>query len=189
MKDIWFTADTHFYHKNIIKYCNRPFKTLEEMHETLIANWNSLVKPEDIIFVLGDFCFGSGKKVKELTAQLNGEKFLILGNHDSVKVGRKDSGFIDIMKSCPIAYKPYDAHPGWLANMDHYPWHDNRNELGSGFNAGKWLLHGHVHNLWKVCGGQINVGVDVWNYKPVHINLISNIISPNDEIIQAMLQR
>ena len=55
---VFFTSDTHFNHTNIIRFCNRPFKDVIHMNETIIANWNSVVGPDDIIFHLGDFCLG-----------------------------------------------------------------------------------------------------------------------------------
>lgn len=73
----YFTSDTHFSHTNIIKYCNRPFKSVEEMDEVLIANWNSVVKKTDQVFHLGDF--GYNYKIAQ---RLNGHKHLIWGNHD-----------------------------------------------------------------------------------------------------------
>lgn len=54
----FFTSDTHFNHANIIRFCNRPFKDVEQMNETLIANWNRVVGTNDIVFHLGDFCLG-----------------------------------------------------------------------------------------------------------------------------------
>ena len=54
---IFFTSDTHFWHVNIIKYCNRPFETIEEMNETIIEKWNSKISKDDIVFNLGDFAF------------------------------------------------------------------------------------------------------------------------------------
>ncbi len=90
--NIWYIADTHFYHKNIIEYCNRPFKSLEEMNLVMVRNWNSRVKKDDTIFIVGDFIFtnspggkpGEGQKVNvsEFTLQLNGNKVFIEGNHD-----------------------------------------------------------------------------------------------------------
>jgi len=53
----WFSADDHFGHGNIIKYCNRPFKDSNDMNSSLIRNWNQRVKPEDTVFHVGDFCF------------------------------------------------------------------------------------------------------------------------------------
>ena len=78
---IWFTSDLHFGHQNIIKFCNRPWKTVEEMNEGLIANWNSVVKDDDIVFDLGDFAFAPNSKWKEILSRLNGIHYLILGNH------------------------------------------------------------------------------------------------------------
>ena len=58
MPSIWFTSDTHFSHCNIIKYCNRPFKDVDEMNKILIQNWNNVVRPDDIVWHLGDFALG-----------------------------------------------------------------------------------------------------------------------------------
>lgn len=83
---IWLIADTHFNHKNIIKYCNRPFSSIEEMNETLINNWNSVVKNNDRVFMLGDFCLSGKDKIIKIGNQLNGRKTLIIGNHDSASL-------------------------------------------------------------------------------------------------------
>lgn len=80
----WVIADTHFYHTNIIKYCDRPFSSTEEMDITMIDNWNSVVNPEDTTYHLGDFAFGKGSRwrIAEYRAMLNGKIILFKGNHD-----------------------------------------------------------------------------------------------------------
>lgn len=75
-------ADTHFCHKNIIKYCNRPFASIEEMDTVLMSNWNAVVCPQDTVYVLGDFLLGTVEQLMEITKKLNGHKILIKGNHD-----------------------------------------------------------------------------------------------------------
>lgn len=81
-EQVYFIADLHFGHAEILNYEKRPFSGIEEMDECMITLWNETVKPEDQIFILGDFSLYPPEKTKELTKQLNGRKFLVLGNHD-----------------------------------------------------------------------------------------------------------
>ena len=82
MSKIFITSDTHFSHKNIIKYCNRPFSSVEEMNSVLTDNWNSIVSKDDLVIHLGDFSFGRTiESIKNHLDKLNGNKILILGNH------------------------------------------------------------------------------------------------------------
>ena len=76
------TSDQHFFHKNIIQYENRPFLTKEEMNESMIKDWNSVVHKRDYIYVLGDLAFGNKEMIKNLISRLNGRIHLIMGNHD-----------------------------------------------------------------------------------------------------------
>ena len=166
MSNFWFTSDTHFGHKNIIEYCNRPFKTLEDMDNTIIRKWNERVKPDDIVFHLGDFCFRNspGGKLGEGTIhnaiyyekQLNGKIILIQGNHD------RNNSSKSIIHNATIKFG------GRTINLVHNPEHAKYAMLN---------FVGHVHEKWKYkkekdvsCGGVtniINVGVDQWNFYPI----------------------
>ena len=80
---LFFTSDLHFYHKNIIDFCSRPFENIEHMNAMLIKNWNSVVQPDDDVIIAGDFMFSSNLEYLEnILNQLNGTKWLVLGNHD-----------------------------------------------------------------------------------------------------------
>ena len=79
---VFFTSDTHFYHGNIIRFCNRPFKSVEMMNETIISNWNNTVGQDGIVFHLGDFCLGGSAEWSKILDRLNGKIYLIMGNHD-----------------------------------------------------------------------------------------------------------
>lgn len=78
---VFFTSDSHFCHESIIHMTNRPFTNAEEMNNALIKNWNNVVGKNDIVFHLGDFCFGTPSKWKSILEQLNGNIYLIVGNH------------------------------------------------------------------------------------------------------------
>jgi len=130
------------------------------MNEVLIQNWNDVVKPTDTVFVLGDFAMTrNAERIKSWVERLNGTKHLILGNHDELKVWRYlDCGFASVHTSLQIeefilAHDPavYNALP-----------------------EGSLMLCGHVHTLFKSTKDKkvINVGVDVWDYRPVSINTI-----------------
>lgn len=151
---IFITADHHFNHENIIKYCKRPFKTVEEMNEFMIEKWNEKVGKEDLVIHLGDFALGDRKKVKEIKERLNGTVILIPGNHDH-KIMR-DYGFIIVegfirIKNLILTHRPLP-----------------KKEIPKGFiNA-----HGHIHEKNSYCG--INVSVDKTNYEPVELSEILN---------------
>ena len=86
MSNIFICSDTHFTHANIIKYCNRPYSSVDEMNADMIEKWNSDVGSDDIVIHLGDFCFGNKEKVKNIFSQLNGKIDLVMGNHDRLKI-------------------------------------------------------------------------------------------------------
>lgn len=101
----FFVSDTHFFHANIIKYCNRPWKSgtkdedgeflitekdVYDMNEAIISNWNSVVGPDDVVWHLGDFALGNRNRIPEIVSRLNGKKHLVLGNHDYFNVDKKN---------------------------------------------------------------------------------------------------
>ena len=181
---IWYTADLHFGHANIIRYCNRPFNSVDEMNEALIDRWNAVVAPDDIVMVLGDFAMGRIDDTLPLAARLAGDKVLIPGNHDRCWFGHYDPDskrrawvqrYLDAGFS---GVSPYGSQGMFLADgarpvtAHHFPYagdsgpEDRYSEFRPP-DRGGWLLHGHVHDAWKVNGRQINVGCDVWGYRPV----------------------
>lgn len=166
----FFTADTHFGHNNIIKFCNRPFNSVEEMNEILIDNWNSTVGKDDEIYHLGDFGWKDNKLNLEILRQLNGIKYLIQGNHDTNFV--KDKSVRNEFEWIKDYYEL--EHEDSIIVMCHYPfrlW--NRDYYGS------VNLFGHLHGKTKPMGNQLDVGVDVHNFKPISLNSIFKPISLN----------
>jgi calcineurin-like phosphoesterase family protein len=176
--NIWFTSDTHFYHKNIIKYCYRPFNSVEEMNQSLINNWNNVVKENDVVFHLGDFAFD---KWKHIINQLNGKIYLIVGNHDEIKYpGHK---IFDLFEG--VFNQLYIQIDNQWIYLNHYPFLCYG---GSYKNNPVWQLYGHTHS-GPNCNGkdacrlkitfpyQYDVGVDNNNYTPVSYNQIKEIIN------------
>lgn len=189
---IWFTSDPHYYHKNVIKLCNRPFNNLHEMHEHMIQEWNKRIKKAtDKVYVLGDFAFANYTMTEKITSRLNGHKILVLGNHDYAAHKMFKAGFqevhenhyIEIGNKQKIFLSHFPFHPMTSYSKEKdavyigYPFDkvDTRYMHKRMVDDGKsWLLHGHVHCAWKQNERQINVGVDVWDFKPV----------PHEKILQ-----
>ena len=182
MVNTWFTSDTHFGHTRIIELCNRPFESVDAMNEAIIDNWNAVVKPEDHVFHLGDVAMGTIADSLPLVSRLNGHKVLVIGNHDRIFFENKPK-----MKErfWPIYLEHFDSCVEGFSttnfDLNHFPYEGDSHEEDRHadirpVDRGRWLVHGHVHTEWKVNGRQINVGVDVWDYRPVHLDEILTII-------------
>src|SRR3972149_2927673 len=97
MSNIFFTSDTHFNHANIIKYCGRPFGSVDEMNREMITRWNAVVDPEDTVYHLGDFALGKVSEWPAIFRQLNGsKKILIRGNHYRSQRHMIELGFAEV---------------------------------------------------------------------------------------------
>lgn len=169
MSEIYFISDTHFSHANIIKFCNRPFKDITEMNETIIKNWNRVVGKNDIVFFLGDFHLGKNKDGEEeaLVRRLNGRKKLLMGNHDKGKAEYYLSiGFEEVF-TYPIVYKKFFI-------LSHKPIAETD---GTGFLN----IHGHIHNNGyreieeANLDNYFNVSVEVINYTPIKFKTIKKL--------------
>lgn len=150
----WFTSDIHFYHKNIIKYSNRPFKDVDDMNSSLIRNWNERVDTNDTVYSLGDFAFAKIGKILEILSQLNGNIHLINGNHDEEIVNNAqlilDSGFVKSISD----YKEIRVDGEFIC-LFHYG-----NRVWNRSHRGSWQLYGHSHGTLPPYGKSVDVGVD-----------------------------
>ncbi len=168
----WWTSDQHFGHKNIIKYCERPFATVEEMDFTMITNWNAVVGLDDTVMCVGDFSFRDRNATQKIIESLNGTKVLILGNHDEhhTKTWWKDVGFDDVMTEGSA----YLDSLLCMAEVKHVPQFEGPYDI---------QIHGHVHEHYKIkCYKAnnrilVNVGVDQWNFTPITTDLLVEAIS------------
>lgn len=167
----FFTSDHHFGHRNIIDYCNRPFKVIKDMDEFMIKRWNEVVGPNDTVYHLGDFCLGSPAQCGTILEQLNGKKVLIRGNHDSCSrtAYRQRVGFLEVYLCLEVHGMKLCHFPATGDDERHGDKHfDKRPSL----KDGEWLLCGHVHDIWKFKGRQFNVGVDVHDYYPLSLEQV-----------------
>ena len=188
---VFFTSDLHLYHANVIRYCARPFTSVEEMNEIIVKNWNETVGPDDTVYCLGDFAMAF-RPVETFTARLMGKKYLVPGNHDFCHSYHKRSRNPDQRAKWIQKYVDH----GWIVlpeqttldipgvatvNLCHHPYHlthaaDNKYKKWRPKDDGRWLLCGHVHEKWKVVDKMINIGVDQWGFKPVSVEQIKEII-------------
>ena len=144
----------------IHKFKTRPFSTVEEMDEALMDNWNSVVKPGDKVYHLGDVTFGNKENyIKNIHKRLNGKKRLIVGNHDDVK-------FLAPYFEKVMLWRMF---PDWGLLLTHVPVH--RSTLGEGRFDGKEIInvHGHIHSNPSPEGPYKCVCVEQINYTPINI--------------------
>jgi calcineurin-like phosphoesterase family protein len=163
MPDTWFISDTHFGHANIIGYCRRPFSSAEEMDEAMIANWNRRVRPGDTVYHLGDFAWWRQREATSVAAfnRLSGSKCLVLGNHDDAKAMAK----LGWQWVKPVHELRLGRRQSiWLSHYAHRVWPKSHH--------GAWHLYGHSHGRLPPYGLSCDVGVDCWDYAPVHMEEI-----------------
>lgn len=162
MPATWFTADTHFGHRHLLgagAFASRPFASMEEHDETLIANWNDVVGARDLVYHLGDFALGPKGHAEAIFPRLRGRKALIVGNHDKA------------VRRLPWA-EQHEWHrevtvEGRHVTLSHFPmiswprcWH------------GALHLYGHLHGKIPGTRRSADVGVDLWGFRPVSLTEI-----------------
>lgn len=162
MSKIYYIADLHLGHANIIRHSNRPFSSVEDMDKTLIDNWNSVVTPEDHVYILGDLMFKTDNP-EDYLKQLKGHLHLIKGNHDKFIKDRKYQKYFD---SIDDYLRIQDGNSQVI--LFHYPiaeW--------DGFYRNTIHLFGHIHNnendackIMKKIPNCYNVGADLIGFTP-----------------------
>jgi calcineurin-like phosphoesterase family protein len=168
MSNIFFTADLHLGHKNIIEYCNRPFENIEEMNNQIIFNWNKTISNNDEVYVLGDFCLTNNKiQAQYWFDSLKGKKHLILGNHD--KMSREIKGWESISY-----YKELEIDDKEII-LSHYAFRVwNKSHYGS------YHLYGHSHGTLLGIGKSMDVGADCNNYFPFSFEEVNTKLETRD---------
>lgn len=182
---LWFTADTHFFHKRVLEFGlpTRKFGSVEEMNEHLIHRWNEKVRPGDTVVVAGDFSFGSVEKTVKVLQRLNGQKLLAVGNHDHGLI--KNQKFLDeFVRASPILelrVQDPDAHAGvQRIVVCHYAmrvWNQS--------HRGAWHVYGHSHGGLEEDGSRsfdvgVESGVYPWSYHDVKEKMSTKTFTPVD---------
>lgn len=171
MRDIFFTSDTHFCHKQEFLWGPRGFSNVEEMNEAIIERWNKVVKPEDIVYHLGDTMLNDNEKGIEYFKRLNGEIFLIWGNHDTQN--RTNMLFRECQNLMGGWYATVIKYNNHSIYLSHYPTLTS-NFDDKHFNQHVINLHGHVHSKTPWINPRnpfmYDVGMDAHHCTPVHID-------------------
>jgi calcineurin-like phosphoesterase family protein len=153
---IWFSADFHLNHDNILRFCSRPYDTIGEMDEAIICNWNARIRPNDTAYILGDFCFGDPRKFYD---RLNGKVYIIPGSHDK-ELNKIPEEFI-----LPPIYTLKLDPPITLCHYAMRSWYKS--------HYASWHLFGHHHGKLEPYGLSFDVGVDCWDYYPVSLDEVA----------------
>lgn len=170
MKNYWITSDLHLNHENILNFTDaegnriRLFDTVKQMNECLLDSHNSVVKPGDYVYNLGDVFFGDKEEFKKLWSKFNGSKRLIPGNHDDVRF-LVSGGFFKKVYSTWRIFKEHRII------LSHIPLHENSLWRGSlEHGQAMFNVHGHIHKHKSPPGPYHNVCVENTNYTPVNLD-------------------
>lgn len=175
----YFTSDLHFGHTPILAFCERPFHDVYHMRHELVKNINAVVKPTDLLYILGDFSFWPKDNNVEIVKSINCPAVLIRGNHDhSNRI--KNVGFADVHQELDLVFGKH------LVTLSHYPFRGDHTPFERYLDrrpkdVGQWLLHGHTHSKKRINRAErmIHVGTDAWNYAPISELDILKLINEN----------
>ena len=163
---IFFSSDHHFFHKKIIEYTKRPFSDVDHMNESMISNWNSVVRDADIVYYLGDFSFGLPEQTQSVLSRLKGKKHLILGNHDVPSIHKRLVGW-------EFVYPYYELKQNrQLIVLMHYSM-----RVWAKAHYGSIQLYGHSHGSLQGTSQSLDVGVDCWDYTPCSLEQVKERLS------------
>jgi calcineurin-like phosphoesterase family protein len=176
MKDIWLISDTHFHHENILKFIDSngnlirgaKFSSVKEMDEFMLEKWNSVVKPGDLVYHLGDVMMGPKEMFKSFFSKLHGKKRLVVGNHDDIKF-LSGGGFFEKV----LMWRMF---PEFGLLLSHAPLHESSLRRGSPDDPTVPMLincHGHIHHRSSPSGPYRCVCVEHIDYTPVHIETLA----------------
>jgi calcineurin-like phosphoesterase family protein len=182
LDSVFFTSDQHFGHENIIRYCDRPFASVETMDREMIHRWNEVVGPKDIVFHLGDFTLGDWSMAHKYFSKLTGYIKVLSypWHHDRRWLEDAEFDFrIELLPPMVVLEIPglgKDGHP-LAITMCHYPvavW-DRR-------HYGAWHLHGHSHGRHDSSAHSLDVGVDCHDFRPVSLTEIMSIFEEKEAV-------
>jgi len=198
MPRVWLTADLHIGHARIIELCGRPFRDVDHMNDELVRRWNAVVGERDRVYVLGDLALGTFRESMAIAATLRGTKYLVPGNHDRCWPGHRRRRPADTRVYEAAGFQVFPAFISMIPDaaltgggrpryqLCHLPVagesradvEDRFAEWRPTLRPDMWMLHGHVHEAWKVrpADRHINVGVDVWDFTPVPLESLDEIV-------------
>ena len=165
-----YISDLHFGHANVIKHDSRPFSDVDEMDRVMMERWNAMVNEDDDVYVVGDFCFRSGRTAEWYLSRLKGRKHLIVGNHDwrTLQNDKAISLFVSVDSLLEI------EDNGKFIVLCHYPLAEWNHSM-----RGSWHIYGHIHNnrnktyeFMRTLDHALNAGAPLNGYAPVPFDVL-----------------
>lgn len=168
-RNIWFVSDHHFLHHNVLNFTTasgaklRPFNSLDDMHDEIIEKHNAVVKPDDVVYMGGDVTWKTNRSAAALINALNGQKRLVIGNHDDVNFLIKTGAF--------HRFYLWKYFPEYDFIFSHVPLHERD------LKRTKFNVHGHTHDLVINDRRYMNVCLEQTRFRPVHIDQVKRTLN------------
>lgn len=178
---LFFTSDIHFFHNNILKYCDRPFSDVHEMNQEIVSRWNARVPKNAVVIIAGDVALGGKSSAPELAkilASLNGRLFLVPGNHDDYILESDEClEHIEVLTPTieirvPDLEAPSNRQRIILSHYAQKVW--NRSHRGT------WMLYGHSHHTmapdYNIKSFDVGMDGEGYGYAPISYEFVKNLM-------------